>query len=283
MRDEATNWTTIIRSRNKLFAFNLKDLWDYRDLVKMFIHRDFVTCYKQTILGPLWFIIQPLFTSMMFTLIFGRVANISTDDIPQLLFYMAGVINWSYFSEGLTKTSDTFIVNAGIFGKVYFPRLTVPLATVITGMVRYAIQFSLFLIVFFIYFFKGAPLKPNWMIILTPLLLLQMALLSFGFGIWIASITTKYRDLIFVLPFFMRLWMYASPIVYPFSLIPEKFKVFVALNPIVPIIEVFKKAYLGAGTVGILYSGMSVGITLLILFSGIIVFNRIEKKFMDIV
>ncbi len=196
---------------------------------------------------------------------------------------MAGVVNWSYFSEGLTKTSDTFIANAGIFGKVYFPRLTVPLATVITGMIRYAIQFSLFLIVFFIYLFNGAPLEPNWMIALTPALLLQMALLSFGFGIWIASITTKYRDLKFVLPFFIQLWMYASPIVYPFSLIPDKFKVFVALNPIVPIIEVFKKAYLGAGTVNILYSGMSVGITLLILFSGIIVFNRIEKNFMDTV
>ena len=283
MKNEATNLITIIKPRNKLFSLNLKDLWDYRDLVKMFIYRDFVTFYKQTILGPLWFIIQPLFTSGMFTLIFGRVANISTDETPQLLFYMAGVVNWSYFSEGLTKTSDTFIGNAAIFGKVYFPRLTIPLATVITGMIRYAIQFCLFLIVFFIYLFNGAPLEPNWMIVFTPLLLLQMALLSFGFGIWIASITTKYRDLKFVLPFFIQLWMYASPIVYPFSLIPDKFKVFVALNPIVPIIEVFKKAYLGAGTVNILYSGMSVGITLLILFSGIIVFNRIEKNFMDTV
>ncbi len=280
---EMSNWTTVIKPRQKLFTLNLKDLWTYRDLVKMFIHRDFVTFYKQTILGPLWFIIQPLFTSGMFTIIFGKVAKISTDEMPQLLFYMAGVINWSYFAEGLSKTSDTFIANAGIFGKVYFPRLTVPLANVIAGMIRYLIQYCLFLAVFFIYFFKGAPIKPNWMVLFTPLLLLQMALLSFGVGIWISSVTTKYRDLKFVLPFFIQLWMYASPIVYPFSLIPNKLKIFVALNPIVPIIEVFKKAYLGAGTVDILYSGMSIGITLLLLFSGIIVFNRIEKNFMDTV
>ncbi len=281
--EKITNWTTIIKPRSKLFSLNLKDLWNYRDLVRMFIHRDFVTFYKQTILGPLWFIIQPLFTSGMFTLIFGKVAKISTDEMPQFLFYMAGVINWSYFAEGLSKTSDTFIANASIFGKVYFPRLTVPLANVITGMVRYLIQFSLFLIVFIIYFFKGAPIKPNWMVIFTPLLLLQMALLSFGVGIWISSITTKYRDLRYVLPFFIQLWMYASPVVYPFSLIPDKFKLFVALNPIVSIIEVFKKAYLGAGTIDILYSGISVGMTLLILFSGIVIFNRIEKNFMDTV
>ncbi len=283
MEQKEENWTTVIKPRNNLFALNIKDLWDYRDLVKMFIHRDFVTFYKQTILGPLWFIIQPLITAGMFTLIFGRVANISTDKIPHMVFYMAGVVNWSYFSESLTKTSDTFIGNAAIFGKVYFPRLTVPLSTVVSGMIRYTIQFLLFLVVFFIYFLNGAPLKPNWMIAFTPLLLLQLALLSFGFGIWIASITTKYRDLKFVLPFLIQLWMYASPIVYPLSLIPNKFKIVAALNPIVQIVEIFRKAYLGTGTVTSLYIGMGIGITLLVLFSGIIMFNRIEKNFMDTV
>ena len=277
------NWTTIIKPRNKLFTLNLIDLWDYRDLVKMFIHRDFVTFYKQTILGPLWFIIQPLFTSGMFTLIFGKVANISTDEVPKLLFYMAGVINWSYFADSLTKTSDTFIGNANIFGKVYFPRLTVPLANVITGMIKYTIQYILFIIVFFIYLSKGAAINPTWLIVFTPLLVLQMALLSFGFGIWISSVTTKYRDLKFVLPFFIQLWMYATPVIYPLSLVSDKFKMLVSINPMVPIIELFKKAYLGVGTVDLKYTVISIVVTLVVLFSGIIVFNKMEKNFMDTV
>ena len=277
------NWTTIIKPRSGLLSLNLKDLWKYRDLIKMFIVRDFVTFYKQTILGPLWFIIQPLFTAGMFTFIFGTVAQISTDGIPPMLFYMAGIINWSYFSESLTKTSDTFIANAGVFGKVYFPRLTVPASVVISTMIRYFIQFGIFLTVYFIFMFKGYDFKPNWLILLTPVLLLYMAIMSFGFGIWVSSLTTKYRDLRFALPFFVQLWMYATPVVYPLSLIPEKYKIFILLNPVVPIMEIFRKGYLGAGTVDIAQIIISVGITFFILVTGIILFNRIEKTFMDTV
>lgn len=276
-------WTTIISSKTRLLSLNLEDLWNYRDLVRMFIHRDFVTFYKQTILGPLWFIIQPLFTAGMFTLIFGRVASISTDEIPQMLFYMAGVVNWTYFSECLTKTAETFTTNANVFGKVYFPRLAVPVANVITNMLRYLIQFMLFLCFYFIFIFKGAPVSPNWMIALTPLILLYMALLSLGYGLWISAITKKYRDLKFALPFVVQLWMYASPVVYPLSLIPERFKVFMILNPIVPAIELFRKAFLGAGTVDFRNTALSVMLTILIFFTGLIVFNRTEKTFMDTV
>lgn len=277
------NWTTIIKPSSNLLSLNLKDLWRYRDLIKMFIVRDFVTFYKQTILGPLWFIIQPLFTALMFTFVFGTVAHISTDGIPPMLFYMAGVVNWSYFSESLTKTSDTFIANSGVFGKVYFPRLTVPASIVFATMIRYVIQFGIFLVVYFIFMFRGYDFKPNWIILLTPVLLLYMAIMSFGFGIWISSLTTKYRDLRFALPFFVQLWMYATPVVYPLSLIPAKYKIFILLNPLVPVLEIFRKGYLGAGTVDAVQIMISAGITFFILISGIILFNRIEKTFMDTV
>lgn len=277
------NWTTVIKPKSGLLDLNLKDLWKFRDLIKMFIRRDFVTFYKQTILGPLWFIIQPLFTAGMFTFIFGKVANIATDSIPHMLFYMAGIVNWTYFSDCLTKTSDTFVANAGVFGKVYFPRLTVPVSVVFSNMLRYFIQFSIFLIVYFIYMNNGVELNPNWMVLLTPVLLVYLALMSLGFGIWISSLTTKYRDLRFALPFFVQLWMYASPVVYPLSLIPEQYKIIIALNPIVPVIEIFRMAYFGVGTVNPQLIFMSLGLTAFILVTGIILFNRIEKTFMDTV
>lgn len=277
------NWTIVIKPKSGLLNLNLKDLWKFRDLIKMFIRRDFVTFYKQTILGPLWFVIQPLFTAGMFTFIFGKVANITTDSIPHMLFYMAGVVNWTYFSDCLTKTSDTFIENAGVFGKVYFPRLTVPVSVVFSNMIRYFIQFSIFLIVYFIYMNNGVELNPNWMVLLTPVLLVYLALMSLGFGIWISSLTTKYRDLRFAFPFFVQLWMYASPVVYPLSLIPEQYKIIIALNPIVPVIEIFRMAYFGVGTVNPQLIFMSLGLTAFILVTGIILFNRIEKTFMDTV
>ncbi len=283
MDEVKENWTTIIKPKDSLLHLNLGDLWKYKDLIRMFIHRDFVTYYKQTILGPLWFIIQPLFTSGMFTLIFGRVANISTDKIPHMLFYMSGVINWSYFSESLTKTSNSFTANAGIFGKVYFPRLTVPVANIITNMLRYFIQYIIFLVFYFVFWLKGSPVTPNWMIVLTPLLLIYMALLSLGYGLWISAVTTKYRDLNFALPFVVQLWMYATPVVYPLSLIPDKFKLIMSLNPMVPVIEIFRKAYLGAGTINIFHTGLSVLLMIIILFTGIIIFNNTEKTFMDTV
>jgi lipopolysaccharide transport system permease protein len=249
----------------------------------MFVRRDFVTLYKQTILGPLWFIIQPLFSSGMYTVIFGRLANISTDKVPQMLFYMAGVVNWTYFSNCLTQTSDTFSANSGIFGKVYFPRLAIPLSTIIGGLIRYAIQFALFLVVFFIYLFRGAPVHPSWMVALTPLILLYIALLSMGYGLWISSVTTKYRDLRFALPFVVQLWMYVTPVVYPLSLVPAKYQALMILNPVTPAIELFKKAWLGAGTVIPLYTALSAALALAILLTGIIIFNKTEKNFMDTV
>jgi lipopolysaccharide transport system permease protein len=282
MTHETEKWT-IIKPKNSLLALNLGDVWRYRDLVRMFVVRDFVTLYKQTILGPLWFIIQPLFTSAMYMLIFGRLANIPTDQTPQLLFYMAGIINWGYFSGCLTQTADTFTGNAGVFGKVYFPRLTVPVTNIVSGLIRYAIQFTVFLVFYFIFLFQGAALSPNWMIALTPVLLVYIAVLAMGYGLWISAVTTKYRDLRFALPFVVQLWMYATPVVYPLSLVPDKYKTLMVLNPVVPAIELFKKAYLGAGTINFYHMGLSVLITMFIVLSGIIIFNKTEKTFMDTV
>jgi len=272
---------TIIKPQNNLLALNLGTLWKYRDLIRMFVKRDFNTFYKQTILGPLWFIIQPLFTSAMYMVIFGRLANISTDETPQMLFYMAGVINWSYFAECFTKTSNTFAENKNLFGKIYFPRMAVPVADAITSMIRYAIQFALFLVFYTIFYLKGAPLSPSWIIVFTPLVLLYLALLSLGFGMWISALTAKYWDLKMALPFVVQLWMYATPIVYPLSLVPERFKLLMICNPVAPAIEFFKMAWLGAGTLNVMHTGLSVSLAVLIIFTGIIIFNRTEKTFVD--
>ena len=272
---------TIIKPQNNLFTLNIGTLWKYRDLIRMFVKRDFTTFYKQTILGPLWFIIQPLFTSAMFMLIFGRLANISTDETPQMLFYMAGVINWNYFSECFSKTSNTFAENKNLFGKIYFPRLAVPMSDAITNMIKYSIQFTLF-IAFYLYFFiNGAPLSPGWLVIFSPIVLLYLALLSLGFGSWVSSLTAKYWDLKLALPFIVQLWMYATPIVYPLSLVPERFKALMIANPVAPAIEFFKMAWLGAGTLNVLHTGLSALLALLIIFTGIIIFNRTEKTFVD--
>jgi lipopolysaccharide transport system permease protein len=217
----------------------------------------------------------------MFMIIFGRLANISTDETPQMLFYMAGVINWNYFSECFTKTSNTFSENKNLFGKIYFPRLAVPIAEAITSMLRYAIQFTLFMIFYLYFFLNGTPLTPGWIIVFTPLVLAYLAILSLGYGMWISALTAKYWDLKLALPFIVQLWMYATPIVYPLSLISEKYKVFMVLNPVAFGIEFFKKAWLGAGTIDVYNGALSVIITLLIAISGIIIFNKTEKTFVD--
>ena len=272
---------TVIKPQNNLFTLNIGTLWKYRDLIRMFVKRDFTTFYKQTILGPLWFVIQPLFTSGMFMLIFGRLANISTDETPQMLFYMAGVINWNYFSECFSKTSNTFIENKNLFGKIYFPRLAVPLSDAITNMIKYAIQFTLF-IAFYLYFFiNGAHLSPSWLIVFSPLVVIYLALLSLGFGAWISSLTAKYWDLKLALHFIVQLWMYATPIVYPLSLVPANFRLLMIINPVAPAIEFFRMAWLGAGTINPLHTGLSVLFAILIIFTGIIIFNRTEKTFVD--
>jgi lipopolysaccharide transport system permease protein len=217
----------------------------------------------------------------MYMLIFGRLANISTDETPQMLFYMAGVINWNYFSECFSKTSNTFAENKNLFGKIYFPRLAVPLSEAITNMIRYVIQFTLFLVFYLYFFINGAPLSPSWLIIFSPIILLYLALLSLGYGMWVSSLTAKYWDLKFALPFAVQLWMYATPIVYPLSLIPEKYKVFMILNPVAPAIEFFKLAWLGTGTINVMHTGLSMILALFVVVTGVIIFNRTEKTFVD--
>lgn len=223
--------TTVITPKHNLFALGLKDLYAYRDLIFMFVKRDFSAIYKQSILGPIWFLIQPLFSTIVFTVIFGQIAKISTEEIPHVLFYMSGVICWNYFSSSLTKTSETFIANQGIFSKVYFPRLTIPISVVMTNLITFAVQFGLFMAFYLYYAFSTNLLQPvNTTLLLVPLLLLQMILLSIGFGILIASMTTKYRDLNYLVGFGMQLWMYATPVVYPVSIIPERFQWLVHLK-----------------------------------------------------
>lgn len=277
------NWTTIIKPKTGWFDLNLKELIQYKDLISMFVKRDFKTLYKQTILGPLWIIINPLLTTVMFTIVFGNIANIPTDGVPQLVFYMLGTTVWTYFSTCLTKTSSTFTGNAAIFGKVYFPRLVTPISTVISGLINFSVQFLMFL-GFMIYFkMTGSPIQPNLYILITPLLLLQLAALALGFGIIISSLTTKYRDLAVFVTFGVQLWMYATPVVYPASQISGNLKTLMMLNPVSPIVESFRYAFLGSGSIPWNYLGISVVTTLVILFAGVVLFSRVEKTFMDTV
>ncbi len=278
-----TEWTTEIKPSSSLLSINFKELWKYRDLVMLFVKRDFVTVYKQTILGPIWFFIQPIFTTLVFTIIFGNLAKIPTDGLPQVLFYMSGTIMWGYFSNCLMKTSDTFISNAGIFGKVYFPRLSVPLSVVISNIFAFLIQFALFFSIFIYYYLSGVSIKPNLYILLLPVLILQMAILGMGVGLWISSLTTKYRDLRFLVAFGVQLWMYGTPVVYPLSIVPEKWRWVVALNPMAPIIEFFRYGFLGQGYVEMKLFLIGIGVSIFILLTGILIFNRVEKNFMDTV
>lgn len=277
------DWDLILKPKTGWFDIDLKELWRYRDLIGMFVKRDFVTLYKQTILGPLWYIIQPLFTTLVFTIIFGRVAKIPTDSLPPFLFYMAGNVMWGYFSQSLTATSNTFNTNAAIFGKVYFPRLTVPLATVIVNFLQFAIQLCLFLGFYFYFMMKGAPIRPTWWIFALPVILCQMALLSFGLGVLLSSMTTKYKDLKLAMAFLVQLWMYATPIVYPLSQIPDWLLPYYILNPMVALVESFRFMFFGASAIQFSQILISWTVTLLILFAGIVLFSRIEKTFMDTV
>ncbi|RNC68887.1 MAG: ABC transporter permease [Desulfuromonadales bacterium] len=276
-------WTTTIRPVSGWLNINLAELWRYRDLIALFVRRDFVASYKQTILGPLWFLIQPLFSTVVFTVIFGNIAKIPTDGLPPMLFYMAGIVSWNYFSSCMTNTANTFVANAGIFGKVYFPRLTVPVSVIIINLATFAIQFVLFLCILFYFTLKGAPVHISPWILLTPLLLLQMGILGLGIGIMVSSLTTKYRDLTFLVGFGTQLWMYATPIVYPMSQIPEKWRWLFALNPMAAVVETFRYAFLGVGVISTDVLAFSFGMTLLIFCIGVILFSRTEKTFMDTV
>lgn len=276
-------FTTVIKPKNKLFEVDFKEIWRYRDLYSMFVKRDIITQYKQTILGPTWFFIQPALTTIMYMVVFGGIAGISTDGLPQPLFYLAGIVFWQYFSDCLNKTSSTFTTNQGIFGKVYFPRMIVPLATVTSNLVRMGIQFLLFIAVYIYYLIIGVDVAPNIYVLLLPLLILMLAGLALGFGIIVSSLTTKYRDLTILFTFFVSLWMYATPVIYPLSTMSEKRQWIMALNPVTGIMEAFKYGALGVGTFDWGMLAYSFGFMVVLLAVGIVVFNKVQRSFMDTV
>jgi len=277
------NWLEIIRPKRNLFDVNLRELWHYRDLIILFVRRDFVAKYKQTILGPLWFIIQPLLTTLMFVFVFGNVAGFSTDGLPKVLFYFSGLVGWNYFSQSLTATSNVFVTNANIFGKVYFPRLSLPISIVISNLLQFIIQF-IFLLLFIIYYaFKGVPINLSMHLFLLPVLIFMLAGLGLGFGIIISSLTTKYRDLTYLVTFGVQLFMYFTPVIYPLSSLSGTYKSIIVLNPLTSIIEAFKFVMLGIGDLsygGLLYSVAFLIVSLII---GVLVFNKVEQSFMDTV
>ena len=277
------DWDFTIRPGKGLFDLQLKELWRYRDLVMLLVRRDFVSKFKQTILGPAWFVIQPLLSTIMFTIVFGNIAQLSTDGLPKMLFYLSGNVLWLYFSSCLTLCSSTFVANAHLFGKVYFPRLVVPVSIVISQAITFALQFVFFLCFMSYYIFIGSEIRPNMYIFLFPVLILLMAGMSLGLGIIFSSMTTKYRDMRFLLDFGVRLLMFATPAIYPLSSIPEKYRLFILANPMTPIIETFRYGFMGQGSFSWIYLAYSAGFTAVVLFIGMVLFTRIERTFMDTV
>ena len=277
-------WDLIIKPQNKWNDLDLAALWRYRDLLMLLVRRDFVAVYKQTILGPLWLFIQPVLTSLTFTFIFGGLAKISTDANPPILFYMAGITLWTYFADCLNKTSNTFIANAGVFGKVYFPRLIIPLSVLISNLIKLGIQLFIFLLIWFYYLTTTTSINPQWQYMwLVPVLIFMMAGLGLGFGVLISSLTTKYRDLTFLVGFGVQLMMYASSIVLPISSMPPKVKAIMLFNPLTSIIEAFKFIFLGSGSFESLWLVYGFGFMTILLAIAVIVFNKVEKSFMDTV
>jgi len=281
--NDTDKWDIYITSDRRYLDINLKELWRYRDLLLMFVKRDIITVYKQTILGPIWFVIQPMLTSLMFLLIFNNIAKISTGSIPAILFYLIGSILWNYFSDTLNTTSKTFSDNASVFGKVYFPRLILPLAKVVSGLVKFLIQFSLFVVFLLYYIFVAKSVTPNWYLLLTPLWLLIIVLLSLGLGIIITSLTTKYRDLNFLIGFGVQLAMYITPVIIPLSEVQGKKRIFFLINPLTSLFEAFKYGFLGNGVFDVSWLVYSTIVTLFFLGFGIVIFNRVEKRFIDTV
>lgn len=278
-------FSTIIKPKDRLLSVDFGELWRYRDLLSLFVKRNIVTQYKQTVLGPLWFLIQPALTTLMYMVVFGGIAGIPTDGVPQPLFYLAGICCWQYFADCLNKTSNTFVDNQGMFGKVYFPRLVVPLANVVSNLIKFGTQFLLFVLVYAYYLiFADVSVLPTWHLLLLPLLVALLAGLALGFGIIISSMTTKYRDLQVLFSFVVQLWMYGTPIVYPLSMITnEKLLLVMKLNPVTGIIEAFKYATLGAGEFSWGMLGYSFGFMVVLLAVGIVVFNKVQRSFMDTV
>jgi len=276
-------WDLDVKPQNSLFSLNLKDVWSYRDLLWLLVRRDFVSFYKQTILGPLWFFVQPLLTTIMFTLVFGTMGGFQTDGLPKPLFYLAGITAWNYFADCITKTSTVFKDNANIFGKVYFPRLIMPLSIVVSNLVRFGVQFLLFLLVMAFYVIKGTDFHVTWAIALFPVVVVLMAALGLGAGMVISAMTTKYRDLAFLLTFGIQLLMYATTVIYPLSTANEKYKWIIAANPMTPLIETFRYGFLGKGSFTWISFGYSSLVTVVLLVVGIIIFNKVEKDFVDTV
>lgn len=278
-----TDWTLEITPHRGLLHLPVQELWEYRDLLWMLVKREIITTYKQTILGPIWYFLQPLLTMLVYVIVFGNIARIPTDGLPPPLFYLAGIVLWNYFAESFTRTSTTFITNAELFGKVYFPRLLVPISLVISGLIKFLIQLLLFLAVYLWFFVKTDLLHPNLWLLSVPCLVVLMAGLGLGFGVAFSSLTTKYRDLTFVIQFGVELLKYATPIIYPMSLLSPRFRQVLWWNPLAHLVETFRFAFLGAGEVSLAGLAYSTGFTLIALVGGIVLFNLIERTFMDTV
>jgi len=281
--EKSETWTTIIKPKNKLLHVDFGEIWQYRDLLSLFVKRDIVTQYKQTVLGPAWYFIQPALTTIMYMVVFGGIAKISTDGLPQPLFYLAGIVCWQYFADCLNKTSATFTANQGIFGKVYFPRLIMPLATVTSNLVRMGIQFLLFIAVYIYFTNMRVDVAPNIYAFLIPVLIFMLAGLALGFGIIISSMTTKYRDLTILFTFVVQLWMYGTPVIYPLSTMSPKMQTIMSLNPVTSIVETFKYGTLGVGTFSWLSLIYSFVFMIVLLAVGVLVFNKVQHSFMDTV
>lgn len=284
--DNTNEWLFEITPKNKFFSLNLKEVWQYRDLLLLFVKRDVITVYKQTVLGPLWYLIQPLFTSITFTIIFNNVAGIDTGSIPPFLFNLAGIMVWNYFTSCLNGTSDTFKSNAGIFGKVYFPRIITPLSVVISNLIKFGIQFLIFVIFYIIYYFKGADLNVNSFVLFFPVLIIIMGILGLGLGMIISSMVTKYRDFSYLVGFGIQLLMYLSAVMYPMELIKEKLPKYgwiVEYNPLAYIIETARYMLLGVGEISVLGLCYTLGVTIAVFFTGLLIFNKTEKSFIDTV
>ena len=277
------NDITYVSSKNKLFSVNLKEIWKYRDLIILFVKRDITTAYKQTILGPVWIVINPLLSTVVFTVIFGVIAGIPTDGVPQFLFYLSGNILWGFFSSCLNRGSGTFLGNARLFGKVYFPRLVMPISGIIYNLINFLLQTVVFVILVIVYSLIGANVHPNIFILFTPLLVLHTALLGTAIGLIISSITTKYRDLNVLVSFSVSLLMYITPVVHPISKGPENFRWLMLLNPVAPIVETYRYAFLGCGSFPWPYLLISLAVTIILLIWGVLVFNKVEKNFIDTV
>lgn len=277
------NWSIEIKPKKKWLDVDLKGIWRYRDLYYMYVKRDIITVYKQTILGPLWFLIQPILTTIMYMFVFGGLAGISTDGIPQPLFYMSGILLWNYFNAAFMVSSNVFTANASVFGKVYFPRLVVPLSGITSNLIKFGIQLILFIAIYLYYYIQGVNLTINWTIVLFPVLILMIALHAMSWGLIISALTTKYRDLTQLVTFGIQLFMYVTPVIYPLSAAPEKYRIFISLNPLTPIFETFKYSCMGSGSLDWIGLGYSFIVLLITLFLSIIIFNRVERNFMDTV